>query len=94
MTYLFMAIGWALVGWCGTRPPRPDPPDPNPNPWKPIICGILGGIIGGFLYFAAFSLKTPLSNLDYATTCIGAFVGGFVVYEIVSFFGNKGSSRA
>ena len=83
MTYILMAIGWGLVGWCGTRPPKPWPPDPpGPNPWKPFLCGISGGIIGGFLYLTAFAMKAPLSSLDFAVTCIGAYVGGFVVYEI------------
>ena len=89
MTYLLMAIGWAVVGWCGTRPPKPKP-GPRPGPWAPLICGIIGGIIGGFLYITAFSLKIPLSNLDYATTCIGAFVGGFIAYEIVYQLTKKG----
>ena len=82
MAYVLMAIGWALVGLCGTRPPRPEP-EPLPGPRKPFIWGAIGGIIGGFLWLIAFSLKVPLSNLDYATTCIGAFVMGFVVEELV-----------
>ena len=82
MAYLLMVIGWTFVGWCGTRGPKPIP-DPKPGPRQVFIWGAIGGIIGGFLYLIAFSLKAPLSNLDYATTCIGAFVCGFVVEEIV-----------
>ena len=82
MTYLLMAIGWALVGWCGTRGPKPRP-EPLPGPRKVCIWGAIGGIIGGFLWLIAFSLKAPLSSLDYATTCIGAFAFGFVVEELV-----------
>jgi hypothetical protein len=82
-----MCIGWALVGWCGTRPPKPSPePLPGPNPWIPPLSGILGGILGGFVWFTAFSMEVPLSSLDYATTCIGAFVGGFIVSQIIYLF--------
>lgn len=82
MAYLLMAIGWVLVGWCGTRSPKPRP-EPPPPPFKVFIWGAIGGIIGGFLYLMAFSLKPPLSHIDYAATCIGAFVVGFAVEELV-----------
>ena len=88
MAYLLMAIGWALVGWCGTRPPRPIP-DPLPGPRKVFILGAIGGIIGGFLYMLAFSLKAPLSHLEYAATCIGAFVIGFVFAQAADLFTKK-----
>jgi hypothetical protein len=51
--------------------------------------GAIGGIIGGFGYMFAFSLKMPLSHLEYATTCIGAFVIGFVVEELGYQLGKK-----
>ena len=81
MAYLLSAVGWALVGWCGTRAPRPRP-TPLPNPRQIFLLGAIGGIIGGFGYMFAFSLKVPLSHLEFATTCIGAFVVGFVVEEL------------
>jgi membrane associated rhomboid family serine protease len=88
MAYLLMAVGWALAGWCGTRSPKPRP-EPPPPPIKVFIWGAIGGIIGGFLYLMAFSLKAPLSAIDYAATCIGAFVIGFVLEELVYQFTKK-----
>jgi len=46
-------------------------------------------INGGFLYLRAFSLKAPLSAIDYAATCIGAYVIGFVLEELVYQFTKK-----
>lgn len=81
MVYLLSFIGWALAGWCGTRGPRPRP-EPLPGPMQVFIMGALGGMAGGFLYTFAFSLKMPLSSIEYAASCIGAFVVGFVVEEL------------
>jgi hypothetical protein len=83
MSYPFMLIGWALVGWCGTGLPRPKPP--GPNPWKPVL-GMLGGIIGGFAFHLMFNVKGTLTNLDFAVTCIGAFAVGFILNDIVNLY--------
>jgi drug/metabolite transporter (DMT)-like permease len=88
MAYLLMILGWGLAGWCGTRGPKPIP-EPKPGPRQVFIMGVIGGIIGGFAYMFAFSLKAPLSHLEYATTCIGAFVVGFVVEELADQFTKK-----
>ena len=82
MFLLIGAIGWALAGWCGTRGPRPPIPDPKPGPRQIFILGAIGGIAGGFAYMFAFSLKAPLTPIEYAATCIGAFVAGFVFEEL------------
>ena len=81
MAYLLMIAGWVLAGWCGTRGPKPLP-DPKPGPRQVFILGAFGGIIGGFAFMFAFSLKVPLSAIQYAATCVGAFVMGFVVEEL------------
>ncbi len=81
MFHLLGAFGWALAGWCGTRGPRPRP-EPIPGPRQVFILGALGGIAGGFAYMFAFSLKAPLSPIEYAATCIGAFIMGFVFEEL------------
>jgi hypothetical protein len=87
MSYLFMIIGWGLVGWCGTgRRPRPQPKPPGPNPFIPIIFGIIGGIIGGLLYHLAFPADVPLTGGGFALTCIGAFVGGFILSDLADLF--------
>lgn len=88
MDYVVMLVGWALVGWCGTAPkPRPFPDPPGPNPWRRIIPGIIGGIIGGLLYHLAFPADLPLTGGNFALTCIGAFVMGFVLSDLFDSFG-------
>lgn len=82
MFYVLATAFWALAGWCGTRGPRPPIPDPKPGPRQIFILGAIGGIAGGFAYMFAFGLKTPVSAIEFAATCIGAFVGGFVIEEL------------
>jgi len=81
-------VFWALVGWCGTRLPKPRP-TPAPGPLKSLICGIVGGIGGGLAYYCVFGLKDAITAPVFAATCLGAFVGGFVVTEIVLLFTPK-----
>jgi hypothetical protein len=81
MFYALAAAVWGLVGWCGTRGPRPRP-EPLPGPRQVFILGFIGGIAGGFAYMFAFALKAPLSPIEFGVACIGAFVGGFVFEEL------------
>lgn len=83
MSYMFMIIGWALAGWCGTglpRPPRPNPP--GPNPWRPLW-GVIGGIAVGLAFHFMFPAEGAITRLDYAVTCIGAFIGGFILNDLI-----------
>ena len=88
MFYPLAVIGWGLAGWCGTRGPKPIP-DPKPGPRQVFILGFIGGIAGGFAYMFAFGLKAPLSPIEYAATCVGAFIAGFVVEKIGDQFTKK-----
>lgn len=89
MSYPFMIIGWALVGWCGTGSPRPVPP--GPNPWKPVI-GIIGGILGGLAFHLMFTVEGAMTRLDYAVTCIGAFAVGFIINDFIVLYFRKTSA--
>lgn len=82
MSYVFMIIGWALVGWCGTRPPRPIPDPPGPRPWRPVL-GVIGGIAIGLAFHFMFPAEGAITRLDYAFTCIGAFAGGFILNDLI-----------
>ena len=82
MADVMMWIFWGLVGWCGTTRPRPKP---EPNPFIPVAAGIVGGVIGGFLFDMAFPTEGAMSALDFAATCIGAYAGGRVLSGIVGF---------
>lgn len=105
MEYLF----WALAGWCGTRWPRrwpwpwpgpgpdPDPRGPQPDPWLPTkLAGIVGGIVGGVVFDRFFegSASLPARSLGWmAATCVGAFIVGRVLSEIVDFALGAGARR-
>ena len=81
MANVMMWIGWGLVGWCGTGPkPRP----PGPNPFVPVAAGIVGGLVGGFLFDMAFPTDGAMTALDFAATCVGAYAGGWVLSDIVT----------
>ncbi len=80
MANVVMWIFWGLVGWCGTKPR----PKPEPNPFKRIAAGIVGGLVGGFLFDMAFPIEGAMTGLDFAATCIGAYVGGSVLSDLVT----------
>lgn len=88
MSYVFMIIGWALVGWCGTRPPRPGPEPPGPRPWRPLW-GVIGGIAVGLAFHFMFPAEGAITRLDYAFTCIGAFIGGFILNDLIDLVREK-----
>lgn len=87
MGYVIMFVGWALAGWCGTGPKPLPIPEPDPNPWRRIITGIIGGIIGGLLYHLSFPADVPLTGGNFALTCIGAYIMGFVLSDLFGAFG-------
>jgi hypothetical protein len=72
---------YAFVGWCGTphggKIPIPKKGPTDPEPWKIILMGILGGLAGGYL--ANIGL-----NGDIVSSSFGALAGGRVVSDIVS----------
>lgn len=63
---LSLIVLWALVGWCGNEPLVlvlrrrwwPIPPTPGPDPWPilflPRIIGVVGGVIGGWVFTVVF----------------------------------------
>jgi len=98
-----LLVLWLLVGWCATplliwwRFPIPGPGDPGPGPGEPwpIIkaIGVVGGLIGGWLFILAFSRPEiwdvigPHSEpwiplISAAATSIGAFIGSRIAVDI------------
>ena len=74
-------IYYALVGWCGTPHggriiPIPKKGPTDPEPWKTIFAGILGGLAGGYL--ANIGL-----NGDMVASSFGALTGGRIVSDFV-----------
>lgn len=81
MDIFLLIIGWALIAWCGTG--RGPLPRPEPNPGKRILFGILGGIAVGFFFYFAFTKGAPLELGPMALTGLGAYVGGFIVADLL-----------
>jgi hypothetical protein len=95
--YLYLIVLWALVGWCGTVPPRPLPPlpdPPRPRPWfvsKAI--GMVAGVVGGYVFTQVFLPQDPdpiRSALFAAASAVGAFVAARVVTDIYEQLSNRG----
>lgn len=79
MELLFLGIAWILAGWCGTGPR----PKPEPNPGRRIIPGIIGGLVGGFFVYFAFTSGTPLELGTMFLTLVGAYFGGYALADLV-----------
>lgn len=82
-------IFWGAVGWCGTPWPwwwRKPPPPPPPDPWWFVdrIVGIVGGVIGGWLFTQAWPVEQAgeLVWLAVAASGIGALVGSFILLDL------------
>lgn len=59
---LWAVVGWCLVGLFSWRLPPPlDIPERPPRPnWLLLrVVGVLGGVIGGMVFTAAFGLPVP-----------------------------------
>ena len=87
---------WALVGWCGTPPhPRPWPwPGPDPDPWIIKVVGVVGGIAGGWAFYALFSggvIIDGMGAVTAAATAVGAYVGAVFLNDMYGLIrGKKG----
>ncbi len=97
-----LLVVWILVGWCGTPWPRPWPwplpwpwprpkpgpgPDPAP-PWVLKLVGIVGAIVGGWV----FTQVWPAENVDalYAlSTALGAGIGTALAVDVYSLMGPR-----
>jgi hypothetical protein len=106
---LSLFVLWAIVGWCGNEPLvwlvlrrwwwpiPPTPPPPGPDPWPIVfllrIIGIVGGIVGGWVFTVAFGFPVPwitagphpepwIPIVVAAATTVGAFLGARLFVDI------------
>jgi uncharacterized membrane protein YeaQ/YmgE (transglycosylase-associated protein family) len=78
-------IFWGAVGWCGTPWPwRVPPPPPPPDLWWFIdrIVGIVGGIIGGWLFAQAWPIPQADAALAVLASGAGALVGTLILSDL------------
>ena len=76
---------WALVGicpdWWPWRPGRRWPPPPPP--WWRLV-GLVGGILGGYIFTRVFDAGAIRSEAVYAaSTAVGAYVGSVVLQSVI-----------
>lgn len=78
-----LLVLWALVGWCGTPWPRrwPWPPPPPPDPWFTKIVNVVGGVVGGWLYYQIWAAP-EMTSIGAAATALGAIVGSIVFGDV------------
>jgi hypothetical protein len=90
-------VFWALVGWCGTPwphrfIPRPPPP-PDPDPWwYTKFGGVIGGILGGWVFDQVWPMAGNISGIGVAATAVGAFVGAVLVGDAIGAI--RGASKS
>jgi uncharacterized membrane protein YeaQ/YmgE (transglycosylase-associated protein family) len=83
-----LVIFFGAVGWCGTVGPwwwrKPGPPPP-PDPWWIIdrIVGIIGGVIGGWLFTQGWPIPDQ-GDIGRAVVAAGvaALVGSLILLDI------------
>jgi len=91
---LALIVLWALVGWHGTpqrrRPfPSPTPPDPDPGPWPwwaSKLAGVVGGVVGGFLFNQIWPAgpTTASSGLLFSHISLAQAVAAAAVTNVVA----------
>ena len=87
-----LLVFWGVVGWCGTPPkpwPWPWPPGPwPPDPW-PLwvkVVGIVGGIVGGFVFTQVWGGEATTTLIDVAASGVGAWVGSVFFSDMTGMF--------
>jgi hypothetical protein len=76
---------WGIVGWCGTPWPRrwPLPLPPPPSPWIRTAVGVVGGVVGGWLFNSAWPVSDAVSvGLAVAASGVGALLGSIVLGDL------------
>ena len=77
---LALMLLWAGDGYCGNglRPRK----GPHPEPWWFSVLGIVGGVIGGWV----FSMVWPAADTNMAlyagATSVGAVVGSVILQNV------------
>jgi uncharacterized membrane protein YeaQ/YmgE (transglycosylase-associated protein family) len=79
-----VVVLWALVGWCGTPWPRPPIPGPLPprGPWISKLIGVVGGVVGGWIFNQVWTVEGAWTGIDAAATAIGAWVGAVFLIQL------------
>jgi uncharacterized membrane protein YeaQ/YmgE (transglycosylase-associated protein family) len=84
-----LLLFWGVVGWCGTPWPRPwpFPLPPPPEPWWLIrqVIGVVGAIVGGWLFTQTWPITSgELQSLSVVASGAGALAGAIIASDIVS----------
>jgi len=109
---LSLFVLWGITGWCGTLlllllrfppPPLVDTQErpPRPNWLLHRIIGVVGGVVGGWVFTEAFGQGVPwiatgpypepwLRIVFAAATAVGAFIGASLLTDL---YGLVRSSR-
>lgn len=83
---------WGATGWCGTPWRRWPIPEPDPEPWWRRVIGVVGGLIGGFVYSSVWREAGGDTALYAAATSLGALIGSAIVQDLAGLA--RGASKA
>ena len=80
-----LLVWWLIAGWCGTPPRRPKVPTPPfPQVLMVIAAGLIGGLLGGWLFTAVWPLTEASAGGIYAAVSgLPALAGGRVLSDIL-----------
>jgi uncharacterized membrane protein YeaQ/YmgE (transglycosylase-associated protein family) len=80
-----LVIWWLVAGWCGTPwRGRPLPPLPLPRFLITVAVGLVGGVVGGWVFTAVWPTTEAAVGAVYAAVSgLPAFAGARVLTDIL-----------
>jgi uncharacterized membrane protein YeaQ/YmgE (transglycosylase-associated protein family) len=61
--------------------------------WIVKIIGIIGGLVGGWIYHQVFPITDAITGLSVAPTAIGALIGSIFLTDLYGFAKSRVRSR-
>jgi uncharacterized membrane protein YeaQ/YmgE (transglycosylase-associated protein family) len=96
VSFLIWAVGGTLIGWLARR----NESNPPVHPYPYVTLGLVGGILGGLLWFPRFEVSPAIQpgifvfeflSFNIFSTVFG-FMGAFWAVHLVHLIGNRRSN--
>ena len=77
-------VWWLVAGWCGTPwPGRKFPPRPLPHTLITIAIGLIGGLLGGWMFTTVWPAEGGTVAVYVAVSGLPAFAGARILTDIL-----------